>query len=891
MGFGRRLIMKNRLLALLLVAVFAFSVCPAYAQGTADSADNDTVRFLNALGIMGIDEQTGYFWDETPVKRSEMAEILCNMLGLKVSEDASPVFEDVQGEARGYIETIVRNGYMAGYGNGRFGPEDYITNEQLVKIFVCVIGAGKYAEYNGGYPEGYIYMAKRVGLLKGSNVSMSAQARRIDVANLVYATMHADIMTLQSIDSDGEEIYTKTEGMTFLTEELDIYRYTGRVEAVDSTSINRGDAGAGEDIVVVSDISYRDPDGLLDNCLGYGVVIYVKKADAEDMGDIVYVEEDQDNNVILINYPETDIISSESEKVTYWNGDKKQEISVNYIRDMVYNGKAITPDMNRLNGIESGAVKLVDYDGDRKYDFIDITEYEAAVLKSVKEETETVYLKHGKEPLILENNIYKIFRDGVGATIADLKEDDVLLIAVSENKTGEKAIRIEACSATKAGYIESVSEREGKKYFKIDGNEYTVNPYYYDLLAKVLTEEASAGVTAEIHFDSRGKIVFAEANVGGMDVGYLVDYSINAESFTKNLMVKIYTQEKKIEVFKVENSFKVNDETVKVDNILSYNNIMEQLGTHQLVQYRADNGVLKSINFGGAATAFDRNRFSLDVNDTLSATASGVFEQKYYISKNTKIFLIPSELYINEEKYYSIGTGPYFSSTETRPLKFYDVSEVGEVKYAVANWSPQWTGIGNASAMLLVEEVHDELDANGEEIKVITGYNEQGTKVSLKCSDFDNIVKNRKNRAEDGTVSIVSDPSLMIEPGDVLQYRNDYGGYVHGIIVHHKVSENKFYIPEKIEIKDSTGIADLTYGRVLETNGECLVIKCEGAVGAETEPYEWDKVVRSGSKAIYRVNRDKKFVDVIEFGEIVSNDEIVVCVNSSNNIRMLVIYE
>ena len=191
--------MKKRLLVFVLTATMVLSFAPQKAGlAFSDSAESKEVQFLEALDIMSRDEVTGFFWDETPVKRSEMAQILCSVLGLTATEDAEQRFFDVQGDARAYVETIVRNGFMSGYSEDSFGPEDYITNKQLVKIIVSLLGAGPVAELRGGYPDGFISVAEELDLIIGTGANLESVSKRIDVAELLYNAMHADIVQILS---------------------------------------------------------------------------------------------------------------------------------------------------------------------------------------------------------------------------------------------------------------------------------------------------------------------------------------------------------------------------------------------------------------------------------------------------------------------------------------------------------------------------------------------------------------------------------------------------------------------------------------------------------------------------------------------------------------------
>ena len=119
--------MKYRLLSfcmavLLLISMISVPRIEA-ANSTEtfkDSADTKIVKLLEALGLMEIDSETGFFWDEMPVKRSELAKIICKMFNISETKDASPHFTDVSDYDRAYIETAIRNGYMSGYDNEKF---------------------------------------------------------------------------------------------------------------------------------------------------------------------------------------------------------------------------------------------------------------------------------------------------------------------------------------------------------------------------------------------------------------------------------------------------------------------------------------------------------------------------------------------------------------------------------------------------------------------------------------------------------------------------------------------------------------------------------------------------------------------------------------------------
>ncbi|MBQ7097339.1 MAG: S-layer homology domain-containing protein, partial [Clostridia bacterium] len=150
--------MKQKIVVLILAMILVVQLLPvgtAFAA-TNDSADSKVVRLLEALGIMSLDEQADMFWDETPVKRREIAQIICNIFKIEPQKKEAAMFRDVDEKYRPYVEEVVELGYMKGYDGEHFGPDDYVTNEQLVKVFVTIAGASPLAEAQGGYPYGYV---------------------------------------------------------------------------------------------------------------------------------------------------------------------------------------------------------------------------------------------------------------------------------------------------------------------------------------------------------------------------------------------------------------------------------------------------------------------------------------------------------------------------------------------------------------------------------------------------------------------------------------------------------------------------------------------------------------------------------------------------------------
>ena len=98
------------------------------------------VDSFTAAGI--IDGYTdGTFRGTNPIKRSEVAKIICVMMGLDADNAKDAGFKDVDGWAEKYINACAEAGYVQGKGEGEFAPDEYITRAQLAKLINNITGA------------------------------------------------------------------------------------------------------------------------------------------------------------------------------------------------------------------------------------------------------------------------------------------------------------------------------------------------------------------------------------------------------------------------------------------------------------------------------------------------------------------------------------------------------------------------------------------------------------------------------------------------------------------------------------------------------------------------------------------------------------------------------
>lgn len=207
--------MKKRLLTILLALAMAVSALavPAFAADTgrfSDVSDQDTVLAIETLRLMGALDgyPDGTFRPEGNLTRAQF----CKMAVYAMNGESElglystiTVFPDVKGShwASPYVNMAAKGkGLIAGYPDGSFHPEETVTAGQAVTILLRLLGY-KDADIGGIWPQSYMAVAEKIGLLKGLNTTGTAPLTRGEAArlflNLLQSTTKAGGSYLDSM--------------------------------------------------------------------------------------------------------------------------------------------------------------------------------------------------------------------------------------------------------------------------------------------------------------------------------------------------------------------------------------------------------------------------------------------------------------------------------------------------------------------------------------------------------------------------------------------------------------------------------------------------------------------------------------------------------------------
>ena len=197
-------------LLITLTAIFIMSTDVAAFNDISDPHISDAVSILSSLDIVNGYSDGGYHPDST-LTRAELSKLITVLLGEtdKLSSySQKTLFSDVTSVHWGasYINLVYTRGLLKGYGDGKFGPDDKVTYEQLLTVMLRLLD---YSDSDVGtvYPDDYINMANKLRLTEGVEIKVKSNITRGDTAILLVNLITANTKS-------GAKYYKKMSSST-----------------------------------------------------------------------------------------------------------------------------------------------------------------------------------------------------------------------------------------------------------------------------------------------------------------------------------------------------------------------------------------------------------------------------------------------------------------------------------------------------------------------------------------------------------------------------------------------------------------------------------------------------------------------------------------------------
>lgn len=730
----------TRILALVLVFTMMISSAAFAAKfsDVADgSTYAEATQVLSALGIFNGYED-GTFKPDAVITRAEVVAVCNRLQGLSDAAKAAAgttVFTDVPSNEwyAGDVNLASQMGVVSGDGNGLFRPNDQVKYEEAVKMMVAALGYNQdYVLKQGGWPTGYLVIATDKGVTKGLSVAAGEPAYRGVVAKLAYQSLTAPMMVLSTYDDDGKATYRADATKTLLGTKLGYAKLVGHVNANEVSSVSSssaldkgyitysfdatqlvtsststqngyknyvGDTDVvsfkGTDEAITESIAVGGTD--VASTLGYATEIYVDDVDGDPVV-LTYINSTKSNDEAEVKkakyvqtnqttpklkYPSDLSVSEQrvSGTLSVYDDDN-DSTNTEYTLDkaaVIYNGEYVATTASSLFDDIKGnykSLKLLDNDGDGKYELVFVTAYETAVVDSVFSQNKKVGMKVGKT-LDLTNFVdekdgytYSIKLDGKDIKVADLKEFDVLSIAKTKNG---KNINIIVSRTAVEGAVEGIDPSDDT--YTIASKEYSIAPDV-DSITLDSNSEGKFYITyfGDIaYFDGdtslSGTVAFIEKVGETEDMGdtsYQVQF-LNADGS----VTKLYLADK----------VKVNNVSATSDNAADVYADIEALVTasktnanfaKRMVTYKTNgSGKVNSINFAKDANSGDGLFTEVAGEEEYDAKVTSF--DSYGIKESTTVFYVPvSKTNVDD---YEVSNSKFFKDGKTYAVSFLNIDD------------------------------------------------------------------------------------------------------------------------------------------------------------------------------------------------------------------------
>lgn len=523
--------MIKRIIGLMLIFTILLGICH---MGFAEEINNepslaDTLEyeFLNTQNVLPKDmKETG------KITRGEFMYIVSRLYfnGVTYSENISEyAFSDVSSDHPFINEIIILKNanILKGDSDNRLRCDDPITLNEALAVTLRVTGYEQYAAASGGYPTGYIYVAKTEGVLNGLNVSDST-INVYEALKIIYNSLFMRVVSLDRIEN-GEIKLTKGNER-ILTSHLKITLYDAVLTDNGLTSLDGNSIGSGK--IKFKEIStgkyFAAKNNFKDvfSYLGVRLNIFVKYNSLTEENEVIYLN--INSNVSEKTLTKTEIIRVTSDCVEYETDKNSGKSYKQYFSNdnpyVIING-INTPgySLSQLKP-ENGFVTFIDNDSDNKADVISVMDFSHSILTDRVAE-KVLYCKINAINTIdlSEENqkiYYRIIKNGTVIMPEDIQINDVVSVAVAaENIDGRKLHILYVSSDYVTGEVQGHEDNcviINDKQYEMTNAFFNANPLFKN--------GSAAGTSGIFRLNVSGKIEFLDKGVS-TEIGY--SYLIN----------------------------------------------------------------------------------------------------------------------------------------------------------------------------------------------------------------------------------------------------------------------------------------------------------------------------------------------------------------------------
>lgn len=764
--------MFKKIIAFILTFIFVLPTA-VLAQPDAYSYEAESSAFDFLLGLDIV--QPGN--PDSAVSRAQFVSWVVACLKYQPQTDVSKLFVDVDSSHK-YAASIAAAselGIIAGSGTGFFYPDDTITLQAALKMTVIALGYEDIASAYGGYPTGYMRVAKELDLNDG--VASADALTLFDAAILLYNCLTADLCGVASV-TDNDITYIRDEGSSLLTTNFDLMSVEGVVKTAGYATMSSDEEGDFSKITI-GGIDFKTELEDASKYLGFHVTGWYDES--SKIMNHVYVH--GDNKTVTFDIEEITEFR-DFKIVAETNTSYSKAYRLNTAFTLVKNGKIKTPDASDFE-FEEGTIKLIDNNSDNEYDVVYIKEARHMVVAYADAAEGIVYDNLGSgKPVILGSNdgffhtLHSVQKDGslTACEIEALVPDTVLTVYESEDGK-----YVEAVASTNK--VNGIIQETGSDSVVIGETEYKVSKVF----GNINTLAPGAQFSLLLSYDNK-IVAFSSSQLNGMRYGYLIDFKSRHIGLIKEAQMLLLSEDGE-----VVNEYLSEDcfiDGIKADITSDYTLSLfldgSGLPKYQLIRYMADNdGKICKIDtadtsissletttenklaeiYGPDYNMDNSLRCYLNKTKSFWHSSYNVFSPHAIIDSDTLVFSVPKDLVAGvtdrvDTKHFGVISTASLSNYGTYTIDAYDMGY--DMKPAVIVLYNPDTGenmsVQKRTTPSLVECVTSGFNSEGEETKLITYWNNgRFYKHALSSDCFKSLSSENALPASGDVVRLVAD--------------------------------------------------------------------------------------------------------------------------------------
>ncbi len=759
--FHERMTKMKRFLCLIIALLMVLPSTAAMAAKQfidveADNSYSTAIYTLADFGIIKGDAGADTFRPKDGISREEFSVIMVRCLGLgdlqvDITEypftDVTP--ETVDDWSINATKIAYDQGIIKGMGDGTFAPKADVTYEQAVKMIVCALGYENHAINQGGWPNGYISIARELGITKRAESPQEQAAPRGVIAQLIYNSLDVDLM-IPYMDSNGVQRYSSTPGQNLLNQKLKLTKATGVVTAVKNSALGEDAIGVEADEVKIDFFTkFKIGETGADKYFSQRVTYYYKTDN--DTKTLVSVIPTTDNKTIELS--SENIKTIDNTKIEYYKDADDtsvfETLNLNTPVYLIFNGAHAT-----LNGpltIETGSAKLIDNDSDGSINVI-IVDASVTILVDAVDTTNYIVYDTYDQANKLELNpdssdIINITKNGSKVEFTSIQKGDVLLVSQSTNATGSITKNIKIVTNTVSGTISQL----GSDYEEvvISGKTYELSKKFINYIKKTPSFKFAIDNKVTCYLDDSNKIVAAKvtsvAATSTFKYGYLIAAGVSSRDDVVEF--RIHTQDSKTVTYTGAEKIRVNNGSTS--GSYPYTDVIDAIQNTNSINYtNKDAGYTAPAELNGVVYIPQLIKFSVNssgkVDNIITITTSGDIANDLVISKqysadvkynssssmlgsnvllnaNTKVFFVPSDRSKTEE--YSVKNKSALKNNKPYEFESYNASSTNTAEVIVVYGNSGTITVDDYEApLVIVDSITQTTNSEGDAVNKLECY-------------------------------------------------------------------------------------------------------------------------------------------------------------------------